>query len=1183
MRCLENSDLSNLCKKGAEIGVISSRVKKSFWSLDSDLPRPRVVRYLLLQVQDYLRGYYSVQSKDPCSLWLDLIGRHGVHGRVLDSIRHGCSVSTEPTDLCRGDEVGRILLMKNHIPDLIEILSGSSHKWWELGVAVRLPESVLSEISQVVLPSGSVRKCLYRVLTEWIVGQHKHAKAPTVENLKKALASETVNLGSKAGELLDKMDFVVPPEPTVSCLEKPLLGTSPPSLAQSCVIALPHCVEVAQGKSTLLEVVVNSAHEQPVHFQWKKDGLRLQTGEFFLGPESPVLCISATVAAKGSYTCEVTCGKDVVQCEYITLNVILSPETKRLVDLYTLSKQPRDSWPPVHKTTYINLALIKQGGCGSLSEFARFTIQGNVDDVESEKVSIEYYTAFGKYHSGVLLLVEGRPGSGKTTLMHKVCEDWASSKLVLIGARLVFLISLRVVAQMPDPSMVKILDLFYHDESTAQRVLSYIVDCNGEGVCFIMDGFDEFVTNEGDKSIVLNVIHKQYLQKSMVIVASRPVATEELKDLAHTRVEVLGFLSKQIYEYIESYHFKMKVDDVAQKLKAYLSEHPNILHMCYLPVHAVIVCFLCDKMKDLPHTETDIYKHFTMLTILRSLKRHNPHAKLSSLDCLSGTAGNYFLKICKIAFEMTISSKQVFDSDLCASIGGSDQQTYEEDSNSDSHAGTSISDESFLGLVTVDRAATLYDYKELYTFVHLTFQEFLAAYHVSRLEEEEQMKVISKYGKEKHMLVVWKFYSGLVKFKNQSKFEQLLILNEDRLFHCWCAFESQDPANTGSVVLLDKDNGLTFKGHKFYPLDFHPISYVTSNTDALKQLTFSSCHIEGCVELLANCLKHCTHLEYLELSECGIDDCVQVIAPGLIYCIHLQSLILAHNNIGDNSAAFLASSIRQVCANQASHCSTDMQWHGLHTLNLSYNKIGLEGAKYLGEGLKHCSAIHTLILYQNQIGDEGAKCLGKGLKYCSKLYKLSLAANKIGDVGAKGLGEGLKCCSNLYELSLSTNQIGDEGAKGLGEGLKCCFKLYKLVLSYNRIGDVGAKGLGEGLKHCSAIHILSLFGNEIGDEGAKGLSEGLKCCSKLYKLVLSYNRIGDEGAKGLGEGLKCCSKLYKLYLSDNRIGDEGAKGLGEGLKCCSNLYELNLYTNKISDVGAKSLREGLKYCPELRV
>ena len=52
---------------------------------------------------------------------------------------------------------------------------------------------------------------------------------------------------------------------------------------------------------------------------------------------------------------------------------------------------------------------------------------------------------------------------------------------------------------------------------------------------------------------------------------------------------------------------------------------------------------------------------------------------------------------------MTISSKQVFDSDLCASIGGSDQQAYGEDSNSDSHAGTSVSDESFLGLVTVDR------------------------------------------------------------------------------------------------------------------------------------------------------------------------------------------------------------------------------------------------------------------------------------------------------------------------------------------------------------------------------------------------------------------------------------------------------------------------------------------------
>ena len=33
---------------------------------------------------------------------------------------------------------------------------------------------------------------------------------------------------------------------------------------------------------------------------------------------------------------------------------------------------------------------------------------------------------FGKYASGALVLVEGRPGMGKTTLMHKVTRDRAT-------------------------------------------------------------------------------------------------------------------------------------------------------------------------------------------------------------------------------------------------------------------------------------------------------------------------------------------------------------------------------------------------------------------------------------------------------------------------------------------------------------------------------------------------------------------------------------------------------------------------------------------------------------------------------------------------------------------------------------------------------------------------------------
>ena len=119
---------------------------------------------------------------------------------------------------------------------------------------------------------------------------------------------------------------------------------------------------------------------------------------------------------------------------------------------------------------------------------------------------------------------------------------------------------------------------------------------NGEGVCFIVDGLDEYHCQDKNSSIVYQLLDKSYLSKSMVIVTSRPAAAAVFKNkLITKRIETFGFSKEQILEYIDNFPFAnnslQPISDCSYSsgLKEHLDSHPNVFHMCFLPVHAAII------------------------------------------------------------------------------------------------------------------------------------------------------------------------------------------------------------------------------------------------------------------------------------------------------------------------------------------------------------------------------------------------------------------------------------------------------------------------------------------------------------------------------------------------------------------------------------------------------------------
>ena len=710
-------------------------------------------------------------------------------------------------------------------------------------------------------------------------------------------------------------------------------------------------------------------------------------------------------------------------------------------------------------------------------------------------------------------------------------------------------------------------------------------------MCFIIDGLDEFRPQDETKSVIHQLLYSKYLPEAMVIVSSRPVATGELRSKAHVtrRIEVLGFSHQQILEYIDKYPFTSKSDTLPSQLKTYLNSHHNLLHMCFLPVHVAMICFLYEHEDGIiPPTETKIYEHFTRFIVLRKQRRINEDAHLSTLEDLRGDDREFFDSICHLAFDMTIRSTQT---------------VHQGETKVPLSLGTGPNDAPSLGLITIDRTAGLDGLDNTYAFLHLTFQEYLTAFYIANLKEEEQMEMITLHAGKNQMWVVWKFYSGMVKFENNvAQIEHILRsagmeAGGPTLYELQCAYESQQ-----SVVSDSISAGVEAGDANLYAVQCAYESQQSVVSDSISasmeaedaSLYELQCAYESQQSVVSDSISAGMEAGDANLYavQCAYESQQQVVCDiivkestgklSYIHCILSLADMTAVGYVISTTSHPVTELAMGRCHLHDDHIRTllrNISYNKLKfikNLDLQGNNIGSEGAVALADGLKSCNNLQTLNLYSNNIGAKGAIALADGLKSCNNLQELHLSNNYFGAEGTVALADGLKSCYNLQALNFSDNDISAEGIVALVDALKSCNNLQELQLSNNYFGAEGAAALADGLKFCNNLQTLLLTDNNIGDEGAVALAGGLKSCSNLQTLSLSYNNIGDEGAIGLADGLKFCNNIQTLYLSNNSIGDKGTVALADGFKTCNYLQTLGLSDNNIGDEGAIALADGLK-------
>ena len=399
--------------------------------------------------------------------------------------------------------------------------------------------------------------------------------------------------------------------------------------------------------------------------------------------------------------------------------------------------------------------------------------KGGVEEVPTQRVPLEYEDMFNfKPHGGGSrrrVLVEGVPGSGKTTLVKRMCRDWANGSFAQ-DSKVVIQVVLRSLPKRDDLAIQDMVLTSVGDKEEAADIAQYVRDCQGDGVVFILDGFDEMSEEMRQLSIVQDILEGRLAPKASFLITSRPISAQSLYPLVDRRIEVTGFGEKEVEKYVTDY-FATSDAAVGEELISTLHSRPTIRNLCYVPLLLLMVCFMASFGKALPRTMHELFEGLVILTVNRNLEKANRKERANSLQDVKRLCPS-FMKLAQLALEGLKHDTLVF-SDVPFEV-----------------------DEALSGLMNCIEAQNRFGgTTHTWHFLHLTLQEYFAAYALSVAPEAEQIsfwseRLLFKYEEDRpnYILSVNRFqtmfllYCGITGLSSKTGVQAMLVKAADAMF-----------------------------------------------------------------------------------------------------------------------------------------------------------------------------------------------------------------------------------------------------------------------------------------------------------------------------------------------------------------------------------------------------------------